>query len=82
MVWFFEREQESLRLHTTFDNTTQEFVATVTWSHGRSDQTRFSSIAAFRDWLKKLEMSLEEGDWRRDGPPLKLSDQWPDERFL
>ena len=82
MVWFFEREQESLRLHTAYDNTTKEFVATVTWSHGRSDQTRFSSIDAFRDWLEKLEAALGQEEWKREGPPIKLSDEWPDARFL
>ena len=81
MVWFFERNQESMRLITAYDNDTKEFVATVMWSHGRDDQTRFASLDAFRNWLTSLEDSLAREHWRSTGPPVLLPDGWPDERL-
>ena len=81
MVWFFERDQERLRLHTAYDNDTKEFVATVVRSQGRHDQTRFSSLNSFRQWLQAFEASLEREQWKPDGPPIVLPEGWPDERL-
>jgi hypothetical protein len=78
MLWFFERGPDTLRLHTAYDNEMKEFVATVLWSHGRRDETRFATIDAFRDWLKAFEATLEEERWESHGPPVVLPEGWPD----
>ena len=40
MVWLFERDAESLRLHTSFDNDTYELVVIVHWPDGREHAAR------------------------------------------
>jgi hypothetical protein len=82
MVWFYERGQESLRLHTAYDNDSHEFVVRVTWSHGRTDETRFSNLRAFRDWIEAFERTLDHEQWKNDGGPIVLPDGWPDRRLL
>jgi hypothetical protein len=66
-------------LQIAYENQLQEFVATVSCSHGGEDQTRFASIGAFRDWLKHLETSLTRDQWQLDGKPVMLADGWPDQ---
>jgi hypothetical protein len=78
MIWLFDRGQEHIRLHTAYDNDAKEFVAIVTWSDGRRDQTRFDTVAAFGDWLHAFEIALEEDRFRQQGPPTVLPDGWPD----
>ena len=34
MLWFFDREDESLRIETRYDNERSEFVAIVTYPDG------------------------------------------------
>ena len=78
MLWFFNRDHESLRLHTQYDNESKEFVATMKWSDGRSDQLRFSGIDSFGDWLKQFETALEEQNWKAERRPVVLREGWPD----
>jgi hypothetical protein len=78
MIWLFDRDQETIRLHTFYDNDRKEFVATVKWSDGREEQRRFDRITAFRDWLQSFEVALEEDRFRQQGPPVVLPEGWPD----
>lgn len=77
MVWLFDRGTETIRLHTFYDNATNEFVAVVRWSSGREEETRFDTVAAFRDWLHAFEAALEEDQFTQQGPPIVLPDGWP-----
>src|SRR5678809_1075701 len=72
MLWLFKRGEESLRLRTTYDNDTRQFVATVLWSHGTLDEKRFTTLAAFRAWLKAFETALEEEKWKCVSHPLSF----------
>jgi len=78
MLWIFDRDQETIRLHTFYDNETKQFVAVVTWSVGRREEARFDSLTTFRDWLKAFEVTLEEDRFTQKGPPIVLPEGWPD----
>ncbi len=82
MLWFFEREDESLHVETRYDNATCEFVAIVRYPDSREHIERFTDIAAFRSWLGAFKHVLEAEYWigRQDGPVI-LPDGWPDKRL-
>ncbi len=82
MLWFFERNDEQVKLETRFDNDTQEYVAIVRWPDGREQEERCSTAAAFRSRLLQLERELEIERWRSTGPMIVLPDGWPDKRPL
>ena len=69
MVWFFERDTESLRLETRFDNDTNEFVAIVHWTHKPKQIERFSDATSFQMWLTTFEGGLAKQQWRTTGAP-------------
>jgi secreted trypsin-like serine protease len=82
MVWCFERDAESLRLHTSFDNDTYELVVTVHWSDGREHATRFTNLRTFGDWIKAVMATLEQEHWIRRGSPIVLPCGWPNSRLM
>jgi hypothetical protein len=82
MLWFFERNEEQVKLETRFDNDAQEYVAILRWPDGREQEERSSTAAAFRSRLLELERQLEIDRWRRTGPMIVLPDGWPDKRPL
>jgi hypothetical protein len=81
MLWFFERDDQSLRLQTRYDNESAEIVVTVHWPDGREQVERFTEPAACRTWLLTLERTLEEQQWIRNGPPIVLPYGWPKKRL-
>jgi hypothetical protein len=80
MLWFFERNQQSLHLETTYDNDTSEIVVVVHWPDGREQTERFTDFEACQTRLRTLEEELEEARWRRTGPPVVLKEGWPNRR--
>lgn len=81
MLWFFEREEQALRLETRYDNDAAEFVVTVQWPDGRQQTERFTELEACRAWLVALENALEAERWNPQGPPIFLPYGWPDRRL-
>ena len=77
MVWFFERDSESLRLETRFDNDTDEFVAIVHWTDRPKQIERFPDATLFQMWLTAFEDGLAKERWRTDRSPEFLPDGWP-----
>jgi hypothetical protein len=75
MVWFFERDSESLRLETRYDNDTAEFVLIMHQTNGGPQIERFRDAATFRERLEVLETQLEADHWTQHGPVL-LHDGW------
>jgi hypothetical protein len=57
MLWFFERDHESLCLETRYENESAEFVAIVRWPNGREQIERFLDLEAFRLWLVAFDKS-------------------------
>jgi hypothetical protein len=82
MLWFFERDDETLRLETRFDNDTSEFVVIVRYPDGHQHTERFSDLAEFGNWVKAFEGTLEHQRWTRPGHgPIFLPDGWPKKRL-
>lgn len=79
MLWWFGRNEESLRLETRYDNETAEFVAIVRHPDGREQVERFTEADDFRSWLVAFERDLESQSWTGRAP-LILSDGWPNKR--
>jgi hypothetical protein len=79
MLWFFERNDESIKLETLFDNTKAEYVATVKHPDGHEDVERFTDGDAFRVWLERFEHDLEIQHWAPRGRgPVILPYGWPE----
>lgn len=75
MVWFFERNDESLRLETSYDKATQEYLLVVVQPDGSPQIERFSDAISFRTRLEALEKQLATDRWRPRGPTV-LRDGW------
>jgi hypothetical protein len=81
MLWFFERQEQSLRLETRYDNDTAEFVATVRWPDGREQVERFTEFEKFRKWLVAIDHALEAERWKPNSPVI-LPYGWPDKPLM
>jgi hypothetical protein len=77
MLWFFERDQESLELETWYDNSTGEFVATVR-TPGSTRAVRFKDAWRYQTWLRVFEADLKAEHWRAGSPVLR-PDGWPNQ---
>jgi hypothetical protein len=73
MVWLFERDKESCRLETRYDNLTAQYVLTIVQSDGAERTERFTDAAHFRARLVVLEHDLE--GWTSHDPVF-LKDGW------
>jgi hypothetical protein len=80
MVWLFERDEESLKLETSYDNDTREYVVIARYPDGREETERFTDQEEYRLRLVALENHLETERWRRLGPPIFSVDGWPNKR--
>jgi hypothetical protein len=77
MLWLYEKDNESIRLETRYDNDTREYVVVVHYPDGRQLEERFPNPEACREWLLSLENNLDAEHWVRRGPPMILPDGWP-----
>ena len=80
MLWFFDRDDQSLRLETRYDNDTAEFVAIVRWPDGREQTERFTELEAFRTWLVAFDNAVEAERWKPNSPVI-LPYGWPNKRL-
>jgi hypothetical protein len=74
MLWIFERDEESLRLETHYDNDAREFVLVMHRPNGQQIE-RFRDTVTFRERLEALETQLAADHWKQQGP-LLLHDGW------
>lgn len=81
MLWFFERDDESLKLETRYDNDTSEFVVIVRHADGREHTERFTDSDEYGAWLETFERNLEHQHWTRHGGPVIMPDGWPNKRL-
>ena len=80
MIWFYERNTESLRIETRYDNERLEYVIVV-HEVDRAPQTeRFTDVEVFRARLVALERRIESERWKPKGSPIILPDGWPHRR--
>jgi hypothetical protein len=76
MLWFFKREDQSIRLEARYDNDTAEFVVQVRWPDGREEVERFSDLELCRTWLAGFDHAIEAERWKPNGPVI-LPHGWP-----
>ena len=77
MIWFYSRDQDSLRLETRYDNDTLEYVGILTHPDGKQETKRFATVDTFRAWLVTLEEELAADQWTASAAPHVLPDGWP-----
>jgi hypothetical protein len=70
MLWFFQRDNEHLRIETTHDRTTGAFSLTVHMSDGSSLTETFPDQATFEQRLEVLEEQLTADRWTPNGSAL------------
>jgi hypothetical protein len=80
MLWFFERDKQSLRVETRYDNGSSQFVVIVTWPDGREQTERFADPEVCRTWLTDFDQSLEAERWTPNRPVI-LPYGWPDKKL-
>ena len=81
MLWFYERNDESLKLETLYDNDAAEYLVTVQYPDGREYVERFADGDTFRAWLVTFERMLDTQHWTsRGGGPVVLPYGWPDKK--
>ena len=76
MIWLYEKDTQSLRLETRYDNRTLQYVLTIHRADGVETE-RYEKLDDFRQRLLALEKLLADGDWHRSGPPVLDPDGWP-----
>jgi hypothetical protein len=78
VLWLYHRENETMRLRTSYDNALKDFVAVIAPSDGHEQELRFTTAEAFRAWLHAFENRLDRERWIADGAPVLLPTGWPD----
>jgi hypothetical protein len=80
MLWFFDRNDQSVCLETRYDNESAEFVAVVRWPSGDEQLKRFADAEAFRLWLVAFEQAVKAEQWLGRSGPIVLPYGWPNKR--
>ncbi len=81
MIFFFDRDRETLRLETRYDNAAAAFVTVVTYPTGDVRTEQFATLEQFQAWLVAFERHLKEQQWVGRGHPTILPYGWPDRRL-
>jgi hypothetical protein len=75
MVWLFERDDQAIRVETSYDRTAAEYLLIQEQQDGSQRVERFRDEVTFRTRLEELERQLDSDHWARTGPFL-LRDGW------
>jgi hypothetical protein len=75
MVWFFERDDQSVRVETRYDRQTKEYVLVVDRGNRRARTERFKTEARFEARLRQLQERFASEHWILHGPVLQR-DGW------
>ena len=81
MLWFFDRDAESLTLETRYDDAQSKFVAVVRYPDGSEQTERFATLDDFRRWLDAFDELLQQENWRGRGQPVVLPYGWLNQRL-
>jgi hypothetical protein len=76
MVWLFERDFESFRVETFYDNVRSEYVIVTHEPTGVQKSERFKDTVAFQMRLTALEEQLQSEQWKQSAPPVLLREGW------
>jgi hypothetical protein len=67
MVWFFEREDETLRISTTYESVSGVYALTMHRQDGTDTTESFPTKAAFHKRLQEIERGLLTDSWSAAG---------------
>ena len=77
MLWLYERGLENLRVTTSFDNATKEFVLTLHRGLHHETTERFPDSETFGHRLNAIVQELAKDRWKPAGNgPIFLRDGW------
>jgi hypothetical protein len=76
MIWLFQRDDRVVRLETSFDNTTEEYVVVIAWVERPLVTERFQDFGQFHARILALEHQLGADHWTQVGPPMFIPDGW------
>jgi hypothetical protein len=82
MIWFFERDDESLRLETQYDEKAAEYVVSVRYADGQQRVERFKDLEAFQIWIETFDRELAFDHWISRSGPIILPYGWPNKRVM
>ena len=82
MLWFFDREDESLRLEVRYDNDASEFVIIITHPDGSENTERSRTLADFGTAMNRFDQLLREQHWVSRKGPVILPFGWPNKRLM
>jgi hypothetical protein len=82
MIWFFERDEESLKVETLYDEGASEYVVTVRSPDGEERIERFKNLEAFRVWIEAFDRKLAFDQWVARNGPIILPYGWPNKRVM
>jgi hypothetical protein len=76
MLWIYQRGGDVLRIETSFDNATNEYLLII--KRGQDDKRfeRFKDAVSFQVRLESLENEIVQGYWKQVGDPIVLRDGW------
>jgi hypothetical protein len=77
MIWTYERDGDTLRVETSFDNDTAEYVLKFTDAVSGPSVERFSDRMAYERRLVMLETDLKSGEWHLSGTPQIVPSGFP-----
>jgi len=70
MLWFFSKGPARLRVMTSIDADTGEFVVEVDWPDRRTEVRRFAAEDLCSEYLSMLEGDLDAEQWISEGVRL------------
>jgi hypothetical protein len=76
MIWFFRRGDETVKLETSLDNKTQEYVLVIRWAERPAETERFQTLEAFDTRVRQLDQQLMTEHYAQVGGPAILADGW------
>ena len=82
MIWFFERDDESLRLETQYDEKAAEYVIVIRYADGQMRVERFKDLETFRVWIETFDRELTFEHWTSRSGPIILPYGWPNKRVM
>jgi hypothetical protein len=77
MIWLYERSGATLRVETSYDNDTSEYVVKFTDAIIGPTVERFNDRGAYERRLVMLETDLENGEWHLSGTPQIVPSWFP-----
>jgi hypothetical protein len=82
VIWFFDRDDESLKVETQYDQTASEYIVVVRYPDGNSRVERFKDLDTFRMWIEAFDQQLAFDRWSPRSGPIILPYGWPKKRLM